>query len=149
MGTQIMYYAMSKYPEYIKEAISLYVALGPVARVGNCTSPVIVKLAGVVEYAEETLELLGVYEVHRAGQASTRFSEALCGYLPWICERTALQFTTSDCRCDEERFQVYVGGHYPAGTSTKTLVHFAQLINSDKFNEYDYGPVRNMDIYGQ
>lgn len=37
--------------------------------------------------------------------------------------------------------------NYPAGTSTKTLVHFAQGYNSDKFRQFDYGCMRNLQIY--
>lgn len=36
----------------------------------------------------------------------------------------------------------------PAGTSTKTLEHFAQEIISQKFRQYDYGESKNMKIYG-
>lgn len=35
----------------------------------------------------------------------------------------------------------------PAGTSTKTLVHFAQEHNSGKFCKYDYGRKKNLEIY--
>lgn len=37
--------------------------------------------------------------------------------------------------------------HNPAGTSTKTLVHLAQLHNSGKFRQYDYGRAKNLQIY--
>lgn len=36
---------------------------------------------------------------------------------------------------------------YPAGTSTKTVVHFAQEHNSGKFCQYDYGRAKNLQIY--
>lgn len=29
--------------------------------------------------------------------------------------------------------------HYPAGGSTKSFIHFAQLYNSGRFAKYDYG----------
>jgi lysosomal acid lipase/cholesteryl ester hydrolase len=40
-------------------------------------------------------------------------------------------------------------GHTPAGTSTKTMVHYAQEISNGKFQKYDYGKERNMKKYGQ
>jgi len=40
-------------------------------------------------------------------------------------------------------------GHTPAGASTKTLLHFAQGVNSKKFRFYDYGEVENLQRYGQ
>ncbi|XP_059058794.1 lipase 3-like [Achroia grisella] len=38
-------------------------------------------------------------------------------------------------------------GHTPAGVSTKQLVHYAQLINSNKFRQFDYG-LKNLAQYG-
>lgn len=41
-------------------------------------------------------------------------------------------------------------GHVPAGTSTKTVIHYAQEIHHDgKFQQFDYGPKGNMIKYGQ
>lgn len=40
-------------------------------------------------------------------------------------------------------------GHIPAGTSTKTVIHFAQEIHHDgKFQQFDYGPDGNLKQYG-
>ncbi|KMQ82709.1 lipase 3, partial [Lasius niger] len=38
-------------------------------------------------------------------------------------------------------------GHFPASTSTKTLLHFTQEIQSGKFCRYDYGREKNFLIY--
>jgi len=35
----------------------------------------------------------------------------------------------------------------PAGTSTKTILHYVQEIESGKFRQYDYGRKRNLQIY--
>lgn len=37
--------------------------------------------------------------------------------------------------------------HTPAGTSLKTILHFAQGIESKRFLHYDYGAERNTVIY--
>ena len=41
--------------------------------------------------------------------------------------------------------------HVPAGTSTETFVHYAQLNvkGNDAFDRYDWGPEENMIRYGQ
>ena len=40
-------------------------------------------------------------------------------------------------------------GHWPNGTSFKTVVHFSQLINErGKFRKFDYGARKNMKVYG-
>ena len=40
-------------------------------------------------------------------------------------------------------------GHTPAGASTHTVIHFAQGINSGKFQQFDYGKHENLNRYGQ
>lgn len=39
--------------------------------------------------------------------------------------------------------------HTPAGTSTNTVLHYSQEIQSGKFAHYDHGKVKNQEIYGQ
>lgn len=39
--------------------------------------------------------------------------------------------------------------HAPAGSSTKTIIHYAQEINHNgDFIQFDYGKARNLVIYG-
>ena len=38
--------------------------------------------------------------------------------------------------------------HTPAGTSTNTVLHYAQEINSKTFTHYDYGEDGNLEHYG-
>jgi lysosomal acid lipase/cholesteryl ester hydrolase len=40
-------------------------------------------------------------------------------------------------------------GHEPGGTSTRTVIHFAQEVNSGKFSKFDFGPKGNMKEYGK
>ena len=38
--------------------------------------------------------------------------------------------------------------HTPAGTSTNTVIHYAQGINSKTFSHFDYGRKGNQEHYG-
>ncbi|KAF7405865.1 hypothetical protein HZH68_005234 [Vespula germanica] len=38
-------------------------------------------------------------------------------------------------------------GHAPAGSSTKTVIHYMQEVNSGKFRQFDYGLLKNLKIY--
>ncbi|KAL5010053.1 hypothetical protein ScPMuIL_012358 [Solemya velum] len=50
---------------------------------------------------------------------------------------------------NKTRLPVYIS-HSPAGTSMRDLVHFSQMVRSDKFQRYDYGSkTENMKHYGQ
>lgn len=39
-------------------------------------------------------------------------------------------------------------GHTPSGGSFKQLIHFAQLMGSGRFCQYDYGKTANLQRYG-
>lgn len=39
-------------------------------------------------------------------------------------------------------------GHSPAGSSTRTVLHYAQGVNSGAFRKYDFGQERNLVEYG-
>lgn len=38
--------------------------------------------------------------------------------------------------------------NFPAGGSTKQIVHYGQEINSKKFRKFDYGVFNNLNRYG-
>jgi len=38
--------------------------------------------------------------------------------------------------------------HTPAGSSTRALVHYAQMVTSGVFRQYDHGRKQNIDVYG-
>lgn len=40
-------------------------------------------------------------------------------------------------------------GHFPAGASTQSLLHYAQIIKNKEFQLYDWGEARNNEKYGQ
>ncbi|KAL1430840.1 hypothetical protein MTO96_014701 [Rhipicephalus appendiculatus] len=81
-------------------------------------------------------------------------------YMPWASTFCALP-TRAFCSLiadkvgylgskymNETRLPVYL--HFlPGGTSSKNIVHFAQLVTSARSQKFDYGPRRNMLIYGQ
>ena len=39
--------------------------------------------------------------------------------------------------------------HFPAGASVQSLMHYAQVIQSKKFQKYDWGKKTNLVKYGQ
>lgn len=47
-----------------------------------------------------------------------------------------------------EREQVYFG-HYPAGSSFRNWQHIKQMHDSGKVADFDYGPEKNVQLYGQ
>lgn len=39
--------------------------------------------------------------------------------------------------------------HQPGGSSVKNVIHWLQIIGSDKIRHFDYGHSKNLEIYGQ
>ena len=67
----------------------------------------------------------------------------------FICENTVFVI----CGFDKEQYNAtlmpVIFGHTPAGTSTKTVVHYAQEIHENgNFQNFDYGQDENMKRYG-
>ncbi|GAB1867626.1 Lipase [Camponotus japonicus] len=52
---------------------------------------------------------------------------------------------------DREQFDYHllplIMSHFPAGGSFDTMVHYAQILQSGKFRQYDYGRAKNILIY--
>lgn len=40
-------------------------------------------------------------------------------------------------------------GHYPSGSGLKCFKHYMQILKAHRFQEYDYGNIMNLRLYGQ
>lgn len=40
-------------------------------------------------------------------------------------------------------------GHFPSGSSLKSIIHYGQVLADKAFQKFDYGEILNMQIYGQ
>ena len=70
-------------------------------------------------------------------------------YANILCMNLLFQFTGHDPeQLNKEIVPVFMG-HFPAGASSKQLIHFAQGIDSNEFRRYDHGPLKNIFMYGQ
>ncbi|KFM74947.1 Gastric triacylglycerol lipase, partial [Stegodyphus mimosarum] len=147
-GTTVAFALLSEKPEY-NEKIRLFVALAPVATVGYITSA-ISYLAPFTSEVHFLFKLLGVNEFLPNDELMKLLSEFVCDTRErFICEDIMFLFFGTDLKeLNETRMAVY-SAHTPAGTSTKSIVHFAQMVNSKKFLKYDYGKKGNQLNYNQ
>lgn len=67
----------------------------------------------------------------------------------YICENTIFVLCGFDKNQYNATLMPVILSHTPAGTSTKTIVHFAQEIHEDgNFQHFDYGEKENIKRYG-
>jgi hypothetical protein len=129
-----------KYDEIIKP----FVALAPVTSVGNMKSPIKFLANGFV-----------MRFIERRGGAflpSNTVMKMLASWCPeslhTFCSNMIFMLTGfNELQYNKERSMVHFS-HFPAGTSAKNMVHFAQGVSSKRFAQYDLGRKKNMDVYG-
>lgn len=149
MGTTIAFVLLSEKPEY-NDKIEAMIALAPVANVTYMTSPI----RAVAPFALDLqliLKLLGQNEFMPGDVLSHIFSDMFCGtkITRPLCENVSFLFGGVESKqLNETRIPVYLH-HFPAGTSTYTVVHYAQIMNAKNFQKFDYGKWMNTKKYGQ
>ncbi|KAG7157241.1 Gastric triacylglycerol lipase-like 4, partial [Homarus americanus] len=150
MGTTMFFASMATRPEYHSKVRMMF-GLGPVATVAHVRSPIRF-IAPFADNAQVLLKLLGKYEFLPHSPRFVRWTEALCTLHKFeeiMCRNAFFFLTGFDAPQFNMTWLPVILGHTPAGTSTRTVIHFAQEINSGKFLHYDFGRKENQKRYHQ
>ncbi|XP_018362953.1 PREDICTED: lipase 3-like [Trachymyrmex cornetzi] len=148
MGTTASYVMAAERPE-IARMVRLIISFAPVAFMTHIKSPIrfLTPFAGNIE---GLLSLLGEDEFLPHSSLIQFMSKLACD-ITFVQDKICTNLLFLILGFDREQFDLNlipsILSTYPAGTSTKTLVHFAQEHNSGKFCKYDYGCVKNLQIY--
>lgn len=147
-GTTSAFALLSENPLYNKK-IKLFIALAPVTTAGYMTS-VIRYLAPFTSEIDFLFKILGVNEFLPSNAVMKFLSELVCDTEErYLCEDVMfLVMGTDKYQLNQTRLGVY-SAHIPAGSSTKSFVHYAQMVNSERFCKYDYGEKKNQEYYNQ
>ncbi|PIK57460.1 putative gastric triacylglycerol lipase [Apostichopus japonicus] len=137
-GTMIGFAGFSKNKELAKKVKTFY-ALAPVSTVGNMTSP-LRYLATFLPEIQFLFDLFGVKEFLPSDWFTKWLATDVCSPTSEIfCSSILFIICGFDVNnLNETRLPVYLA-HTPSGTSVQNMVHFAQMVNSDLFQMYDYG----------
>ncbi len=148
-GTTQMFYGLAKNEDYFADKVSVFLAFGPVLRLTHCQSELLFFIANHDALILDTLELFGIYDMFPANWFDTTFMKLACGIIPELCEFGVYLLCDEDVSLDDAtRLNVYMD-HFPSGSSLKSLDHYAQIIQAEEFQEYDYGTQGNEQVYGQ
>ncbi|XP_058456602.1 lipase 3-like isoform X2 [Malaya genurostris] len=151
MGTTMAFVLLSSRPEY-NDRIEAVFAMAPVAFMGHVKSPIRL-LAPFSNDIEMILKFFGSNEFLPQSKIIRYLAKYGCELTEaekYICENTVFVL----CGFDKEQYNAtlmpVIFGHTPAGTSTKTVVHYAQEIHENgNFQQFDYGEAENQRRYGQ
>ncbi|KAG8230458.1 hypothetical protein J437_LFUL009947 [Ladona fulva] len=150
MGTTVFFAMASMLPEYNTKIKAMH-ALAPVAFNGKMKSPVRL-LAPLLGNAEWLANLMGLGEF-LPSSAFLQFmgKEACNDEVPTqdVCSNVLFLLSGYDIDQLNTTTLPTIIGHLPAGTSTKTVIHYAQGVNSGEFRMFDYGLIGNLKLYGQ
>ncbi|CAH4034935.1 unnamed protein product [Pieris brassicae] len=139
------------YDVWLANVLRAGFALAPVAYMTDIKSPIhlLAKYSANIEYL---FKLLGANEFLPPNAVLRWLSKHACEINKLeeaICENSMFVI----CGHDEGQFNKsllpLILSHEPAGASTKTLVHYAQEIQTaGRFQQFDYGPDGNLKQYG-
>ena len=127
--------------------VNVYIALSPVAFIGNITSTLLQIMAKL--HAETIFEIFGSNRFLPSDTELSKLMPDVCHVRPQLCENVMCAIMGCDkSDWNQTRFEVYMS-LVPSGTSVKNIAHFAQLVRSASYQQFDYGPAGNMKQYGQ
>ncbi|GAB6021355.1 hypothetical protein CHUAL_003963 [Chamberlinius hualienensis] len=149
LGTT-MAFAMLSTPELdvYNDKITTFVALAPLVTVNHIKSP-IKYLAPFANEMNFLLLALGTGEFLPSSEVTAWLAQECVADIPLLCQNIVFIIGGYDLEeLNTTRLDVYVA-HTPAGTSTWTVVHYAQEINMGRFRHCDWGISENYKRYGQ
>eukprot|EP00794_Sanderia_malayensis_P012754 gene12754-14061_t len=148
-GTLIAFAEFGRNPDLAKK-IKGFFALAPVTTTGHIKGAIKV-LSYFTPEVEALLKILGIHDFAPSDWLIKLLAETVCEgkFIDKVCADIIFLICGFDtANLNETRLPVYVS-HTPAGTSTKDVIHFAQMVRSNKFQAYDYGQDGNKKHYNQ
>merc|ERR1719204_369861 len=144
-GSMVLLAALSENTD-LANKIKVNFALAPISRM-NHVKGMIEGISTWGKQLEYVFKFFHIREFYSSSKWSRRIMMFLCKLTPHMCKWGISIFNGKSGAINATRTSVYMA-HTPAGTSTKTILHYSQMINSGKFNKYDYGKLGNMERYG-
>lgn len=150
MGTTIMFTMASLRPDFASRHISLFTALGPATALVHTRSRTFRLLAQATPALMRAAALVHTYRFLPASEALKAAGEIFCsdGSLTQpLCVGLIAALSGRNDAQTNRTLLPYIIARTPAGTSFKTINHFAQSMKKG-FRQYDYGAAENHRRYG-
>ncbi|XP_030929953.1 triacylglycerol lipase 2-like isoform X1 [Quercus lobata] len=145
LGTLIALAAFSKHQ--LLNVLRSTALLCPIAYMGQIASPLAKNAAD--NFLAEALYWLGIDEFNPRGAAVIKLLKDICNKPGVDCTNLLTAFTGQNCCLKSSIVDVFLD-HEPQSTSTKNMIHLAQMIREGSIAMYDYNDeVENIKHYGQ
>ncbi|XP_072747886.1 lysosomal acid lipase/cholesteryl ester hydrolase-like [Anoplolepis gracilipes] len=140
MGTTTFYIMASELP-MIAQNVRMMISFAPAAFISHMTSPVkyLVSFGTVYKwfmghfFHDEFIPQRGFWRFVSKYVCEENFIQW------WVCAKLMFKITGYDKEQFDYSLVPVILSHAPAGSSTKTLLHYFQMYKSDRFRQYDYG----------
>lgn len=129
----------------LSEKVNIFIALAPVAYVGNIDVFFVRLLAYF--HTDTLFKLLGLHEFW-IPDVIHKLLPGFCNIFKFICEFILTLVSGPFPGLDRSRIPHYLN-YEPNPTSVKNMAHWAQSVRSGTFGRYDYGKDKNLEKYGQ
>ncbi|KAK8476495.1 hypothetical protein V6N13_112553 [Hibiscus sabdariffa] len=121
--------------------------LCPIAYLGQMTSPLARNAAD--NFIAEAVYWLGLDEFDPRGEAVVKLLKDICSKPDVDCTNLLTSFTGQNCCLNSSIVNIFLD-HEPQPSSTKNMIHLAQMIREGNIKMYDYVDlIENMKHYGQ
>eukprot|EP01097_Dermamoeba_algensis_P002507 TRINITY_DN1996_c0_g1_i2.p1 TRINITY_DN1996_c0_g1~~TRINITY_DN1996_c0_g1_i2.p1 ORF type:complete len:266 (-),score=58.06 TRINITY_DN1996_c0_g1_i2:446-1243(-) len=135
---------LSGYPEW-EPKINLFISLAPAPFLGH------VKLhfmKGLSLLPEATFKILFGKKAFISSTNEIPF-HSVCAISPAICHNVLCLLCGCNSTTSVPMGRVsFLLKQFPAGTSVQNMLHYTQTVKTGKFMKFDYGPIKNKQLYG-
>eukprot|EP00696_Hemimastix_kukwesjijk_P006012 gnl/Hemi2/17629_TR5817_c0_g1_i1.p1 gnl/Hemi2/17629_TR5817_c0_g1~~gnl/Hemi2/17629_TR5817_c0_g1_i1.p1 ORF type:complete len:411 (-),score=146.70 gnl/Hemi2/17629_TR5817_c0_g1_i1:160-1392(-) len=145
-GTIQAFAGFSITPAY-NSKVNLFVALAPIANVGNLTSEFLRAL--IVLQVPAIVELFGQKQFLPDPWIMKEFDPIFCSVAPDLCDNLLFAICGTDKKDLNATVLPVLVAHAPAGTSVQNMLHWVQGVKYGGFKMYDFGADDNKKHYNQ
>jgi pimeloyl-ACP methyl ester carboxylesterase len=142
-GTIQAFAGFSRNPT-LSSKVNIFIALAPIAYIYHSSSLVFTLLAKL--RVPEIFKLFGIRQFLTSEYQLNRLAPWLCNLLPSACNVAIYLFCGATRHINTTRLPVYLS-RTPAGTSVKNMIHWAQQIQRDNFQMFDYGSNKENTVH--
>ncbi|XP_041986917.1 lipase 3-like [Aricia agestis] len=137
MGGTAFVTMLTLHPDY-NDKFRMAILLAPLVFMANTEGPLRVLGAVALDPPEELLDFLGAHEFLSDKKVPEWMIKEYCNDSEIQCLNPSMFFTASVIDTDrwDEALIRSVWNYFPAGASTNTILHYAQMVKSGKFHEF-------------